>query len=64
MADKKGVVKNMVAKTINHWGPDKLVGVLAGTGSTALAVLFLLAFFLPNSPMELMEIIENNKEEF
>ena len=62
MADKKGVVKNMVAKTVNHWGPDKLIGVLAGTGSTALAVLFLLAFFLPNSPMELMEIIENKEE--
>lgn len=62
MADKKGVVKNMLAKTVNHWGPDKLIAVLAGTGSTALAVLFMLAFFLPNDPMELIEII-NNKEE-
>ena len=63
MADKKGVIKNVIAKTVNHWGPDKLVGVIAGTGSTALAVLFILAFCLPNNPMELIEIINNNKEE-
>lgn len=56
--------KKFLAKIINHWGIDKTIGVLTGTGATTLTVAFILALLLPNNPMEVIEIIENNKEEF
>lgn len=55
--------KKVLAKIVNYWGVDKTVGVITGTGATTLAMAFLLTLLIPNDPMEVIEIIENNKEE-
>ena len=56
--------KKILAQIINHWGMDKSISVLLGTGATTLISAFILALALPNDPMEVIEIIQNNKEEF
>jgi hypothetical protein len=56
--------KKVLAQIINHWGMDKSISVLLGTGATTLIAAFILALALPNDPMEVIEIIQNNKEEF
>ena len=55
--------KKILAQIVNHWGMDKSISVLLGTGATTLIAAFILALALPNDPMEVIEIL-NNKEEF